>query len=60
MGHPMRLELTRVDLLVQLANRYTTRGTLSYPGLDIGMIVAIFHDSENVPFIQISLNIFRS
>ena len=27
MGRPMRLELTRVGLLVQLANRYTTRGT---------------------------------
>ena len=24
MGHPMRLELTHVGLLVQLANRYTT------------------------------------
>ena len=26
MGHPMRLELTRVGLLVYLANRYTTIG----------------------------------
>ena len=26
MGRPMRLELTRVGLLVNLANRYTTRG----------------------------------
>ena len=26
MGRPMRLELTRVGLLVELANRYTTRG----------------------------------
>ena len=26
MGHPMRLELTRVGLLVKLANRYTTIG----------------------------------
>ena len=25
-GHPMRLELTRVSLLVELANHYTTRG----------------------------------
>ena len=25
-GHPMRLELTRVGLLVKLANRYTTKG----------------------------------
>ena len=25
-GHPMRLELTRVGLLVELANYYTTRG----------------------------------
>ena len=29
MGHPMRLELTRVGLLVKLANRYTTRGALN-------------------------------
>ena len=29
MGHPMRLELTRVGLLVKLANRYTTKGALS-------------------------------
>ena len=28
MGYPMRLELTRVGLLVQLANRYTTRGAI--------------------------------
>ena len=27
MGHPMRLELTLVGLLVKLANHYTTRGT---------------------------------
>ena len=26
MGRPMRLELTRVGLLVKLANRYTTKG----------------------------------
>ena len=26
MGHPMKLELTRVGLLVKLANRYTTKG----------------------------------
>ena len=27
-GHPMRLELTRVGLLVELANHYTTRSAL--------------------------------
>ena len=26
MGHTMRIELTRVGLLVKLANRYTTKG----------------------------------
>ena len=26
MGHPMRLELTRVGLLVKAANHYTTQG----------------------------------
>ena len=31
MGCPMRLELTRVGLLVQLANRYTTRGAHAPP-----------------------------
>ena len=30
MGRPMRLELTRVGLLVSLANRYTTRGARVY------------------------------
>ena len=29
-GHPMRLELTRVGLLVELANHYTTRGAFIY------------------------------
>ena len=28
-GHPMRLELTRVGVLVELANHYTTRGALT-------------------------------
>ena len=28
-GHPMRIELTRVGLLVKLANRYTTKGARS-------------------------------
>ena len=26
MGHPMRLKLTRVGLLVKVANHYTTKG----------------------------------
>ena len=30
MGHPMRLELTRVGLLVKLANQYTTKGVYQY------------------------------
>ena len=30
MGRPMRLEITRVGLLVKLANRYTTNGAQSY------------------------------
>ena len=33
-GHPMRLEFTRVGLLVELANHYTTRGAL-LPFLDL-------------------------
>ena len=28
MGHPMRLDLTRVGLLVQYTNHYNTRGAL--------------------------------
>ena len=34
MGHPMRLELTRVDLLVKVANHYTTKGALSVLDID--------------------------
>ena len=30
MGRPMKLELTRIGLLVQLANHYTTRGAQRY------------------------------
>ena len=30
MGHPMRLELTRVGLLVKVANHYTTKGALDH------------------------------
>ena len=30
MGHPMRIELPRVGLLVKLANNYTTKGALIY------------------------------
>ena len=32
-GHPMRLELTRVGLLVELANHYTTRGAYVNSGM---------------------------
>ena len=32
MGHPMRLELTRVGLLVELANHYTTTGAFDRDG----------------------------
>ena len=47
MGHPMRIELTRVGLLVYLANHYTTRGaptSLQCPG----------YDTNKVPFLEIS------
>ena len=36
-GHQMRLELTRVGLLVELANHYTTRGAFQPPAMG-GMI----------------------
>ena len=45
-GHPMRLELTRVGLLVELANHYTTKG--AYPrgvmvkAMDCGIVVSEF------------------
>ena len=42
MGHPMRIELTRVGLLVYLANHYTTRGaqiTLHQCGFQITLLV---------------------
>ena len=32
-GHPMRLELTHVGLLAELANHYTTRGALMFAAL---------------------------
>ena len=35
MGHPMRIELTRVGLLVKLANRYTTKGARVFFGIVI-------------------------
>ena len=35
--HPMRLELTRVGLLVKLANRYTTRGALLHRNIGEGV-----------------------
>ena len=35
MGYPMRLELTRVGLLVKLANRYTTKGAHNGVGIVI-------------------------
>ena len=42
MGHPMRLELTRVGLLVYLANRYTTRGALKFTKL----FASVWHKAE--------------
>ena len=33
MWHPVRLELTRIGLVVELANHYTTKGALIYEGL---------------------------
>ena len=35
-GHPMRLELTRIGLLVELANHYTTRGALCIRSSAVG------------------------
>ena len=34
-GHPMRLELTRVGLLAELANHYTTRGAFYCKAMEI-------------------------
>ena len=41
MGRPMRLELTRVSLLVKLANRYTTRGALDPSNITQMLYVAV-------------------
>ena len=46
MGHPMRVELTRVDLLVKVANHYTTKGALC------GDIVLSERDNELFIFIR--------
>ena len=42
MGRPMRLELTRVGLLVKLANRYTTKG--AHNGVGIAIYKALCFD----------------
>ena len=39
-GHPMRLELTHVGLLVELANHYTTRGALAILNNAVDWIVS--------------------
>ena len=42
MGRPMKLELTRVGLLVKLANHYTTRGAQGVVLDDLLWVVFIF------------------
>ena len=37
----MRLELTRVGLLVELANHYTTRGALDTPNIVYNLVLEI-------------------
>ena len=68
-GHPMRLELTRVGLLVYLANHYTTLGALvrGWVGCKelIAFIIKIFSLSLSfhfsLPFnLSFSLSIFFS
>ena len=38
MGRPMRLELTRVGLLVKLANRYTTKRLILKRIINVGHV----------------------
>ena len=45
MGPPMRIELTRVGLLVYLANHYTTRGA-QVPILS-GVVKLLNHEKKN-------------
>ena len=50
MGHPMRLELTRVDLLVKVANHYTTKHALIY------IYIYIYHHIALVARISLTLS----
>ena len=46
MGRPMRLELTRVGLLVKLVNRYTTNGAHKALQLTVGLIRLAFTEDS--------------
>ena len=50
-GHPMRLELTRVGLLVELAHHYTTKGAFVRRGVLFwsfrDLIIFRFTDEKN-------------
>ena len=62
MGHPMRLKLNCVGLLVKLANRYITKGAL-WPTvvvpvrvLSIGQIEIFNHIQSLKPFNYMQIN----
>ena len=49
-GHPMRLELTRVGLLVELSNHYTTKGASIWDRDDLGaMAVKWYSEFPTAP-----------
>ena len=49
----MRLELTRVGLLVELANHYTTRGALG-PGNPCDVLNMVGLKNSKVPLFQLT------
>ena len=57
MGHPMRLELTRVGLLVKLANHYTTLACLATMSGFITDLIKL--PSEKVSLLVIYISIMQ-
>ena len=58
MGHPMRLELTRVGLLIKAVNRYTNRdalaGAVEYTNeWSIENILTSFHSTDEYVMLQV-------
>ena len=60
MGRPMRLEFTRVGLLVKLANRYTTTSSILVAYTCISMCMYLYIAFFHSLFINIYFSLFQS